>query len=296
MRAVRFHEFGPADRLRLDDIPVPAPDQGQVLVRVQWAGVNPIDAKYRAGLLQGLRPIELPFLPGSEMCGTVVTGAGRWKAGARVFGMVRGSYAEYALAAAEDLQPCPPDLEGPLAASVPLGSLTAWTALEEAGVSSGCRVLVQGAAGGVGLYVAQLARLRGAEVWGTCSSAHAQLVTSWGITALDYTRLSPEDPAGFDVVIDSVGGTVFLDSLTRVRVGGKVIALTGPVDASAVPPGIEARFVRRGPAVLLARVLPFLESRRLHPVVRTILPLDQAADAHRLCETGHGAGRIILEV
>ena len=299
MKAIRFHSYGPPDCLRYEEIPRPQPGTGEVLIRVRAAGVNPIDGKLRAGLLRDLRPITLPFTPGSDFAGTVEE-AGDGDSGFQrdqpVFGLARGSYAEYALAPAADIQPIPPGLGFDQAAAAPLGLLTAWYALEDAGVTAGQRVLVQGAAGGVGLFLVQLAKLRGAQVLGTAATNNLGFVKQLGADeAIDHTKPAPRNLLdGIDVVIDAVGGLVLRQSIEWVRPGGTVISLAEPVADSPGPRGISVRFCRRGPARALGSLVRLLGPGGLFPVVRGSYPLDQAAQVHVQIQEGHGRGHFVL--
>ncbi len=291
MRAARFHEYGTPDRLVVEPAADPKAQPGEVLVRVRAAGVNPIDALYRSGALRTIRPLDLPFTPGSDFAGFVETDAGPWRRGQAVYGIARGAYAELAVAAETDLQPLPEGISFETAASAPIGFLTAWKALEEAKVRTGQRVLVQGAAGGVGLFAVQLARIRGAEVWGTASTANIAFVRSLNVHAVDYTKgeTAPEP----DVVIDAAGGAALTASLSSVRSGGIVISLSGPVP-EPVRPDITAVFPRRSPGTELARLTPLLASGTVVTAVRGVRPLDEAAQVHALVERGHGRGHWIL--
>ena len=153
-----------------------------MLVRVRFAGVNPVDWKLRAGYLKDYMPLNLPFIPGIDVSGTVEEpGKGvSLKKGQEVFGVARGAYAEYALASENDISLKPGGLSFELAAALPVGSLTAWQAVEDSGVKAGQTVVVQGAAGGVGLFAVQFARLKGARVIGILPPPIRALSNPWG--------------------------------------------------------------------------------------------------------------------
>ena len=168
MRAIRVNDYGgPELVLRMEEAPTPQPQAGQVLVKLFAAGVNPADWKYRSGMMKNFMPLRFPWTPGLEGAGRVEAlrrGPGcRWAR--RSSGRSRESYAEYAVAVPGDLQAMPAKLNFDQAATLSVGALTAWGALiETAQVKAGQRVLVHGAAGGVGAYVVQLARWKGAHV------------------------------------------------------------------------------------------------------------------------------------
>ena len=167
--------MGDREVLKLEQAPIPQPQTGQVLVHVFASGVNPADWKIHAGLTKAYRPLTFPWTPGLEAAGVVETvgeGVDTYQPGQAVFGPMSGSYAEYAVAQASDLQHRPENLTFKEAATVPIGALTAWGAVVDGvKVKSGWRVLVHGAAGGVGLFVVQMARWKGARVIGTASNS-----------------------------------------------------------------------------------------------------------------------------
>src|SRR3989304_9920764 len=151
MQAVRFHEYGGPEVLVLEQAPRPQPQADQVLMRVLAAGVNPVDGSIRAGLLKQFMPLPMPWIPGLEGVG-IVEAVGEnvttFQPGQSVFGFVTGGYAEYAVAAASEVQPKPAHLTFEQAASVPLGALVAWQAgIEAANVQAGQAGLVRGAVG-----------------------------------------------------------------------------------------------------------------------------------------------------
>jgi NADPH:quinone reductase-like Zn-dependent oxidoreductase len=148
MRAARFHAYGPPDELVVDTVPRPEPQEGEVLVQVHAAGVNPIDWKFRAGYLKDFMPLALPYTPGIDLAG-IVEGVGpgvtTFQRGQAVFGRGAGTYAEYAVAPAGNLAPKPSNLTFDQAATVPVGGVTAWLGLfDVAGLQSGQRLLVHG--------------------------------------------------------------------------------------------------------------------------------------------------------
>jgi len=301
MKAIRFHDYGGPEVLVLDEVERPQPQSGQVLVRVRTAGVNPADWKMRAGMFKAFGPMPLPSTPGLEGAGTVealgadVTG---FKPGDEVFGILIGAYAEYALAAAEGLQHRPKGLSPEQAASVPVGALTAWAAIESADIQSGQRVLVHGAAGGVGNYVVQLARLKGAHVIGTASAANQELVRSLGAEALDYQATPFETVLhDLDAVIDTVGGELAARSFKVLRPDGIYVTVAGrPTPEAGKAEGVRAMSAGRAPAENLGKISELLASGELKPLAGTVFPLADAAKAQELSQSGHGSGRILLHI
>jgi NADPH:quinone reductase-like Zn-dependent oxidoreductase len=305
MQAIRFHEYGPPDVLRLEDAPRPEPGEGDVLVRVRTAGVNPIDWKLRAGYLQAFMPVELPHTLGFDLAGTVeAVGAGvtGFAPGDDVFGRGASTYAEYAVAPATTLAPKPAAVSFDQAATLAVGGVTAWAGLFEAArLEPGQRLLVHGGAGGVGSFVVQLARWKGAHVTATASVANADFVRSLGADAvLDYAAVRFEDVVrDLDVVYDTVGGEITDRSWSVLRPGGILVAIAGMPDTETA----QARGVRtsgtNAPAVtspILRELAALAESGDLDPQVGRTFALADAARAHELSETGHGRGRIVLRV
>src|SRR5271157_3060928 len=192
MKAIRFHEYGGSEKLILESILRPVPTANEVLIKVHFAAVNPIDWKIRAGLLKNYMPIQLPFIPGIDVSGTVEEVGSEVKTlkkGQPVFGVAKGAYAEYALSLATDVAVRPDSLSFELAATLPVGALTGWKAVEDAGIKAGQTVVVLGAAGGVGLFAVQFAHAKGARVIGTASGANLEFVKSLGaVNAVDYTK------------------------------------------------------------------------------------------------------------
>jgi NADPH:quinone reductase-like Zn-dependent oxidoreductase len=311
MRTVHFYVYGGPEQLVVEQVPRPEPQVGEVLVRVYAAGVNPIDWKIRKGLFKDVRPVPLPFTPGSELAGTVEAlgpGVTAFQKNQAVYGRgAKGAYADYAIISADSLAQKPHNISFDQAASVPVGARTAWIALFSlADLQAGQQVLVHGAAGGVGNYAVQLARWKGAHVIGTVSFDNLEFVHSLGAeVVIDYNTTSFEHVAhDVDVVIDSIGGSVQDRSWSLLKPGGILVAIGHPpAEEMAAHYG-----VRTASTVLDQRVPPrlsteplqeisaLIESGMLLPQAGKIFPLEEAAQAQALSETGHGRGRIILHI
>ena len=303
MKAIRIHEFGGPEVLVLDQAPIPQPAAGQVLVRVVAAGVNPADWKMCAGLYQAWRPIPLPFTPGLEAAGTVEAvgpDVTAFKPGQAVFGPVTAGYAEFAIASAGDLQPKPDNLTFEEAASVPVGALTAWgSVIEGVKVQPGQRILVQGAAGGVGIFGVQLAHWKGAYVIGTASAGNTDFVRSLGADQVVDYQAAPFETVvhDLDIVFDTVGGEVFNRSLKVIRKGGVLVT----VAAQFTPDQGQAEGVRvarggRAPIEALAQIASLLAAGKIKTYVSAVLPLADARKSHEMSQTGHTRGKIVLKV
>jgi NADPH:quinone reductase-like Zn-dependent oxidoreductase len=305
MRAVRFHEYGPPSVLVVETVDRPQPKAGEVLARIHFAGVNPIDWKLRTGNLQRYMPIPLPATPGLDFSGTVdalgdeVMG---FAVGDRVFGRGASTYAEFAVAPIATIAKIPDGVSFEQAATLHVGGVTAWLALfDTAHLEAGQRLLVQGGAGGVGSLAVQLGHWKRASVIATASTANTDFVRSIGAhEVIDYTTTNVEDAVNdVDVVVDTVGGEVAAHSLSVLKPGGILVTVAGVADAEAAA----ARGVRTEAVAHPAETRPILEelaklvaSGDLKPEIQHVFRLEEAAQAQAASETGHGRGRILLKV
>jgi NADPH:quinone reductase-like Zn-dependent oxidoreductase len=301
MKAVRVHDYGGPEVLVLEEVPRPQPQVDQVLVRLLASGVNPVDAIMRAGYFKEFLPLSFPWIPGVEGAG-IVAAVGEdvtaFQPGQAVFGFVSGGYAEFAAAPAGDLQPKPAHLTFDQAATVSMGSLVAWQAvIEVANVAAGQRVLVHGAAGGVGLYAVQLAIWRGAHVIGTTSAGNLDFVRSLGAEqVIDYNAARFETVVrDVDVVIDTAGGELIERSWQVLRPNGILVTVAARLapDAGAAH-GVRAVSAGRSSPEKLQQISELLEARKLTPAIRQIFTLSEALQAQELAQSGHGRGRVIL--
>jgi len=305
MRAVRFHDYGPSSTLVVDEVPRPAPAEGELLVRVRAAGVNAIDWKFRAGYLQAYMPLELPHTPGLDVAGIVEQvgqGVSGYSAGDAVFGRGSGTYAEYAVVPTATIAHKPSGVTFEQAATLPIGGVTAWVGLFDAGhLEAGQRVLVHGAAGGVGSLAVQLAHWKGASVIATTSTANLAYVKSLGADEIiDYSAVKFEEVVhDVDVVYDAVGGDVTDRSWGVLKQGGILVVVAGAPDPeTAAQHGVRTSSAQP-PAVttpILEELARLVESGAVIAPVGPIFPLTGAAEAHAASETGHGRGRIVLQV
>lgn len=302
MHAIQIEDYGGPEVLKLVEVPIPQPGEGQVLIKVCAAGVNPVDWKFRAGFAKQFRPLSMPWIPGLEAAGVIeVLGPGvtQFRLGQSVFGPMMGAYAEYAVALASDLQIKPDQLSFEEAASITIGGLTAWNAvIDVVNVRPGQKVLVQGAAGGVGLYAVQLARWKGAQVFGTASSTNMEFVRGLGAEAIDYSAAPFEQQVHYvDVVIDTVGGDIPQRSLQVLRRGGTFVTVAAQL-AEDFGKAEGIRVARGGRAAVerLKDISQLIEQGEIQTVLYKVFPLAEARQAQELSETGHGRGRIVLHV
>ncbi|MEU9798043.1 NADP-dependent oxidoreductase [Streptomyces sp. NPDC051000] len=306
MRAVVVSQWGGPEVLVEREIERPEPGMGEVLVRVRAAGVNPVDWKTReSGALIPWGPVPAV---GWDVSGTVEAvgpGVTLYRVGDEVYGMPRfpqqaGAYAEYVTAPARHLARKPASLDHVQAAALPLAALTAWQALvDTAGVSAGQRVLVHAAAGGVGHLAVQIAKARGAYVIGTASAAKHELLRELGADeVIDYRTADFEDVVSdIDVVIDAMGGDHGRRSLKVLKPGGHLVTLPGPDGVPADAEGVHATWLLVEPDLKgLEGIAALVEQGLLKPLVDTVLPLEQAAEAHEIGERGRTTGKIVLTV
>ncbi|WP_326598123.1 NADP-dependent oxidoreductase [Streptomyces sp. NBC_01803] len=306
MRAVSLRTWGAPDVLTLIDTPRPAPGPTEILVRVHAAGVNPTDWKSRRHGGFGLW--NDPVILGYDVSGVVEavgTGVTLFRPGDEVFGMPRfphqaGAYAEYVAAPARHFAHKPAAIDHPHAAALPLAGLTSLQALTEAaGVLPGQRVLIHAAAGGVGHLAVQIAKTLGAHVIGTASAAKHPLLRELGADELiDYrTTDFAEVLRDVDAVVDTIGGDYGTRSLRVLRPGGTLVTLASPTDAPPKAPGFRTGFTLVEPDHAgLKTLAELVTAGRLRAEIDSVLPLERAAKAHELGESGRTTGKIVLTV
>jgi NADPH:quinone reductase-like Zn-dependent oxidoreductase len=297
MRAVVLHETGGPEVLRYEEIERPEPGQGEVLIRVRAASVNPIDWKYRRGMAQR----ELPAVLGNEVSGQVEgSRADGFTEGEEVFGWAAsGGYAEFATAAAGAIAKKPAGVTHEQATAIPVGGTTSWQALFDAGgLQRGQTALVAGAAGGVGHFGVQFAKRAGARVIGTGSSRNRDFVLGLGADQyVDYTQQEvAEAVSDVDVALDTVGGETTASLVPTVREGGVLVTIAGaPPEEAARERGARAELLVSSPnAELLVRIAEMVASDEVHVEIAEVLPLTEAARAQELSESGHTRGKIVL--
>jgi len=306
MKAARIQQFGSPGVITIDDLPRPEPGAGELVVRVRAAGVGHWDALIREGKVQGE---PLPLILGSELSGTVeAIGAGvsGFKTGDEVYGATNeqftGGYAEYALPSAKRVAQKPTSLNFIEAASVPVVAVTAWQMLfDNAQVSTGQTVLIHGAAGNVGAFAVQLARLVGLHVIATAASADLAYVLSLGAErVLDYEKERFEDSVGgVDVVLDTVGGDTQRRSFPVLKPGGILVSVVSPVSETEQKRyGVRAAYFYVDVTTeRLSKITELFDSGKLVTDVGTVLPLGEARRAHEMLDGAlHKRGKIVLSV
>jgi NADPH:quinone reductase-like Zn-dependent oxidoreductase len=299
MRAVVIYETGSPDVLHLEEAERPGPGDGEVLIRVHAASVNPVDWKYRRGLAEK----ELPAVLGNDVSGVVEESrADGFAEGDEVFGLVAsGGYAELATASAAMIAEKPAAVSHEQAAAIPVAGLTAWQALfDRGGLQGGQTALIAGAAGGVGHFGVQFAKHAGARAIGTGSSRNRDFVLGLGADEyVDYTQQDVSDVvSGVDVAFDTVGGETTEALLPTVREGGILVTIAGaPPEDAARQRGIRAELLIMSPTLeQLAHVAELVAAGDVRVEIAEVVPLAEVQRAHELSESGHTRGKIILAV
>jgi NADPH:quinone reductase-like Zn-dependent oxidoreductase len=299
MQAVVIYETGNPDVLRYERADRPKPGDGEVLIRVRAASINPVDWKYRRGLADK----ELPAVLGNDVSGTVeVSRAPGFAEGDEVFGIVAsGGYAEFATAPAAAIANKPAGVSHEQAAAIPVTGMTAWQALfDRGGLDRGQTTLIAGAAGGVGHFAVQFAKLAGARVIGTGSSRNRDFVL--GLGADDYVDYTEQEVgqavSGVDVALDTVGGDTTQSLLSTLREGGILVTIANaPPEEAAEERNVRAELLVMSPSSeQLARIAELVAADEVRVEITEVLPLREVQRAHELSESGHTRGKIVLIV
>jgi len=322
MKAIVYHEYGPPDVLKCEDIQKPAPKENEILIKVRAASVNPLDWRLMKGEPRLMRVVAGLLnmkggRPGVDVAGEVEAVGPNIKAftpGDKVFGSCKGAFAEYACTGEKNVTSIPENVTFEQAASITVAGLTALQGLrDKARVQPGAKVLINGAAGGVGTFAVQIAKVLGAEVTGVCSTRNVELVKSIGADAVidytkeDFTRLD----AHYDVIFDCVGNKSQSDCFRVLNPKGRLVMIGGPHDPKLmdlVAPVFKALvsslftsrkaipFIAKGNKYDLSFIGELIATGRLTPVIDRCYSLDNAADAVRHVEGGHARGKVVIAV
>ena len=322
MKAIVYREYGGPEVLRYEDVEKPIPKDDEVLIKVHVASVNPLDWRLMSGkpaplrLAMGLLKPRLGR-PGVDVAGQVETigkNVTQFKPGDAVFGSCNGAFAEYACASESKIAMKPASVTFEDAASVNVAGLTALQGLRDKGkVHAGSKVLINGAAGGVGTFAVQLARHLGAHVTGVCSTRNIDLVRSLGADeVIDYTRDDfTRGEQRYDVILDCVGNHSFSEYRRVLNPEGRSVGVGAPHDFSIIAllasivkdTALSASgkqksvmFIAKGSQNDLALIGELIAAGKVKPVIDKIYPLSEAASAVGHVEKGHARGKVLIKV
>ena len=311
MKAVRLHRAGGPEQLVYEDAPRPELGAGDALIRVHATGITPAELTWADTYRNCDGSERLPAIPGHEVCGVVESlapGVTDVSIGDEVYALTSfcrdGAAAEYVATHAADLAPKPKTLSPVQAAAVPLSALTVWQALfDHAGLVPGQRVLIHGAAGGIGAFAVQIARWHGAYVVGTASAENRDFLLGLGANeVIDYRHVRFEQSVrDMDVVLDTIGGGTRERSWQVLRPGGMLVSLPEPIpereaEAHGKPGRRGVFFIVRPDREQLGRIATLIDSGALRPVIAETIPLSKARHAYERGVAGHTRGKLVLAV
>jgi len=320
MKAIVYHRYGSPDVLELKEIDTPAVEDGQVLIRVHAASVNPLDWHFMRGLpylvriKAGLRRPKVSRL-GADVAGQVESvgkNVTRFQPGDEVFGACTGAFAEYACASESALAPKPANVTFEQAAAVPVAALSALQGLRDKGrIQPGQKVLINGAAGGVGTFAVQIAKVFGADVTGVCSTRNVEMVRSIGADqVIDYTQEDfTKSGRRYDLILDSVGNHSLSGFRRALTAEGTLVLVGGPDSGRWVGPlmgmlkaVVLSRFVSQKLLPFLAKrskddlivLKELIEAGKVIPIIDRRYPLSEVPEAIRYLEEGHARGKVVI--
>jgi len=326
MKAIVYHEYGPPEVLKCEEIEKPVPKDDEVLIKVRAASVNPLDWRLMKGeprmmrLFSGLRRPKLGR-PGIDVAGEIEA-VGRnvtqFKPGDEVFGGCSGAFAEYACTAASKLAMKPDRVTFEQAASVNVAGLTALQGLRDKGkIQPGYKVLINGAAGGVGTFAVQIAKTFGADVTGVCSTKNIEMVRSIGADEVidysqqDFTKSDPNSKQRYDLILECVGNHSFSECRRVLKPDGRYVGVGAPHDVSMaglLAPIIKdlvlsvfgsqkgVMFIAKSSQEDLTLIGELIATGKLKPVIEKRYSLSDAREAVRYVEVGHARGKVIIQI
>ncbi|RZJ69307.1 NADP-dependent oxidoreductase [Flavobacterium sp.] len=311
MKAYLLFEPGDITQLKLSDVEKPQPKENEVLIRTKAISLNPVDDKSRAGKgIFGRFKDKLPLILGWDISGIVETigeNVSDFKVGDEVFGMVNfpgigNAYAEFVAAPADQIALKPKNVSFEEAAAATLAALTAYQILAS-NVKSGDNVILQAAAGGVGHFAVQIAKILGAEVTGITSTKNVDFVKSLGADhIIDYSKTSFENASGFDFALDSLSGEN-LEKLSRtVRDGGTIYTLPSGASLDELTATLQKRDVKLGFHMVessgkdMRQIAEWLESGKIKPQVSQIFSFEDLPKAHDSIASGRTRGKMVIRL
>lgn len=310
MKAAFYESFGEADVIKIGELPIPQLKEGEVLVKIKAAGVNPVDAAVRKGLLKDFLPVSFPAIPGWDVAGIVEDrgfAARRFNVGDEVYAYARrpfvqwGTYAEYLVIPEFYLAHRPKNISWEQSAAIPLVGLTSYQSLYVAGdLQKGEAVLILGASGGIGTLGIQLAKAKGATVIGVASSKnHAYMRQLGADFTVDYhdrhvgQEVKKIFPKGVDLIFDAAGGETLEQSLVALKKDGTVVSILNR--GNDIDKSIDFHYVFVEPnSMQLDELRRMAEDGKIDVHVNQAYPIDRAAKAMKQIETHHTSGKVVI--
>ena len=315
MKAIAYSEFGDVDQLKLIEVETPVAGDNQILMKIEYTSVNPVDWKIRKGFLKDLLPHKFPLIPGWDACGVVESVGAKvtdFKVGDKVYAYCRkpevqwGTYAEYIALDADVVAFAPSNISSAQAAALPLVGLTAWQALFDfCKLKKNQTVLIHAGAGGVGSLAIQFAKHIGAEVITTASEQKHSFVKELGAKlVIDYRKddfekiIKEQYPEGIDAVFDLVGGETQAKSFNVLKKGGSLVSIVdAPDEALAKEKAVNSGFVFVEPSrAQLTEIKNLVEESKLLMPPLQEFSLEQAKEAQQLNENGGVVGKIVIRI
>lgn len=328
MRATYLTAYGGNENLRTGNLPDPVASEGDLLIEIRAAGVNPVEPAMRQGFFDSAFPFAFPKVMGFDISGAVLTAPEgcEFKPGDEVFGRLpsrtQGAYAERVAAAPDLFARKPTGLSHVEAASLPTVGLTTWQALiDRAGLQAGDHVLIQAGAGGIGSFAIQLAKHLGAEVTATASASNQQWMRDLGADhVLDYALTRFDEAGPFDVVYDGVCGPLIERGIDSLKPGGRYVGLVLVADvqsfqemglpypaaaaaAAGVRPYVERAAARgatfHGPltrtsGAQMAKIAALVQAGAIKPTVTAVYSLEELGDAYDVLASNHARGKLVV--
>ncbi|MGN6248255.1 MAG: NADP-dependent oxidoreductase [Ginsengibacter sp.] len=314
MKVAIINKFGPPEVLQITDLEIPEPNEDEVLIKIKFAGINPVDTKVRAGTSGMSKKLQLPAILGWDVSGTIESvgkNVSDFKTGDEVFGCIGfpglgKTYAQFAVADPKLITKKSPKVSFEEAAAVPLAGLTAYQAINEhLKVSKGQKVLIQAAAGGVGHLAVQFAKINGAFVAGTASGKNEEFLKSLGVDQfINYKTEKFEDVVNdVDAILDAMGGEILYRSFSCVKKGGRVVCL--PSSTKNDPKAIELAKQHDVEMIWpmmhpdgkeMSLIAGLMEQEKMQVKVDKVFNLDQIVEAHKAVETHGTDGKVIIRI
>lgn len=309
MKAVIIKEFGAATQLEIVEIEKPQITDDQVLIKIKAAGINPVDTKIRSGAHITSQTLQLPAILGKDFSG-IIESVGKnvqnFQVGDAVFGLASQTYAQYIAVSPDSITKKPENISFEEAAATPLASLTAYQAIHDhLKLQAGERILIQSAAGGVGHFAVQLAKIAGAFVSGTASGKNIEFIKGLGVDQpIDYKNERFEEVVSdLDAALDTMGGEILYRSIGCVKHGGRLVCL--PSSTKNDPTAIEN--AQKDNVKLMWMMLAFtkqhleiianlLEKGQLKVYLDKVFPMDKIIQAHEDIESHGVRGKIVIQI